>query len=465
MWRKTGECLKGKCKLRAFEGEKLIDGKVGRGARLHQVYHFHQLHQSTEGRFSLTAEIICVGNELLYGDTLNTNTQYLSQQLAMIGIEVKYQLVVGDDEPILLDALQLASKRSDIILLSGGLGPTYDDLTKKTVAKALGQPLVLDQPSIEAIKGYFERVGRVMSNGKDKQAYRPSGGVCLLNDNGTAPGIYVCQNQTHYFCLPGPPSELIPMYQAQVKSKLSSLTNKQITSTIYSLAGIGESALVKEIGHIMDHSDNPRIAPYLKTGMVNIRVTAMTETVDEGKVMLETARAQLMPLIGAYVYTETGEDVETVLVKGLKEAHMTIATAESCTGGLMSSRIVNVPGASDVFMNGFITYSNEAKSKLIGVDPTLIGDYGAVSEEVALAMAEGVRKVSESSIGVAITGVAGPTGGSLEKPVGTVYIATAGGRGNIVRRYQFNGNRQKIREISAQYGLVQAFRLMKQFEK
>ncbi len=413
----------------------------------------------------MIAEIICVGNELLYGDTLNTNTRYLSQQLAMIGIDVNYQLVVGDNEPMLLDALQLASERADVVILSGGLGPTYDDMTKETVAKALNQKLVLDQPSLEAIKAIFNRMGREMTDSNNKQAYRPSGGVSLPNNNGTAPGIYVSQDDTHYFCLPGPPSELMPMYQEQVKPRLMTLTNQVITSTIYSLAGIGESALANKIGHIMDHSDNPRIAPYVKTGSVNIRITAMTTTAREGEAMLHSVREELMPLIGDYVYSEIGEDIETVLVNRLKDNKMTIATAESCTGGLMSSRIVNVSGASDVFMNGFTTYSNEAKSNLIGVDPELIATHGAVSEEVALSMAVGVREVSASSIGVGITGVAGPTGGTTEKPVGTVCIAVSGEQGNSVRKYQFNGNRQKIREISAQFALVQALRLIEEFNK
>lgn len=413
----------------------------------------------------MIAEIICVGNELLYGDTLNTNTQYLSQQLAIIGIEVTYQLVVGDNEPILLQALQLASQRSDVVIMSGGLGPTYDDMTKETLAKALGQDMVLDGPSLEAIKGYFERVGRVMSDSNNKQAYRPVDGVSLANNNGTAPGIYIYQGSTHYFCLPGPPSELKPMYQDQVKPKLLALTNQKIASTIFSLAGIGESALANQIGHVMDHSDNPRIAPYVKTGTVNIRVTAMGPTNRACEAMLKSARDKLMPLISDYIYSEKGEDIETVLVNLLRKKHMTIATAESCTGGLVSGRIVNVSGASEVFMNGFITYSNEAKSNLLGVDPQLINTYGAVSEEVALAMAQGVRRVSGSSFGLGITGVAGPTGGTPEKPVGTVWIAVSGNDGNSVRRYQFNGNRQKVRDISAQYALVQAFRLIEKVDK
>lgn len=406
----------------------------------------------------MRAEIICVGNELLYGDVLNTNTKYLSQQLAMMGIDVLYQMVVGDDEPRLTKAIHDAGKRVDLVILSGGLGPTYDDMTKETLTKALGEEMVLDEASLEAIKAYFLRIGKDMKDSNIKQAYRPVNGSCLANHNGTAPGIHIQNNKVHYFCLPGPPGELQPMFSEEVRPKLMAMSDQTITSKIYALAGIGESTLAEQIGHIMDGSENPRIAPYAKAGTVNLRLTAITKRREEGEALIRGASDKLMPYIKDYIYSEEGLAIEEELVKALREKGMTIATAESCTGGMVSSRIVNVSGASAVFMNGLTAYSNEAKQQWLGVPETHFERYGAVSAEVAQAMAEGVRRVGKADVGIGITGIAGPTGGTPEKPVGTVCIAVASQRGCHVLRHQFSGNREKIRETSTQFALVQAFR-------
>ena len=409
----------------------------------------------------MIGEIICVGNELLYGDTLNTNTQYISRELALLGVTVSHQLVVGDDEPDLLQAIKVASERADIIIFSGGLGPTYDDMTKETLAKALKQSLVLDEPSLEAIKAHYNRLGREMKASNNKQAYRPSKGRCLANGNGTAPGIYVEDNQCHFFLLPGPPKELMPMYQERVKPIIQTLSPQVIASKIYGLAGIGESELVLKIGHIMDHSENPRIAPYVSTGSVNIRVTAQGTTQEEVEQRLKGASDLLLPIISSYLYSEDGEVIEAIVVRALLEEGFTVSAAESCTGGLLSSRLINVPGASEIYMNGFVTYSNAAKVKWVEVKSETLDTYGAVSEEVAIEMADGVRRVSETDIGIGITGIAGPGGGTLEKPVGTVCVAISGKEGNDVRTYNFSGNRQKVREVSAQYALVQLLRYLK----
>lgn len=408
----------------------------------------------------MIGEIICVGNELLYGDTLNTNTQYISQQLALLGVNVAYQLVVGDDEAHLLEAIDIATKRADIIIFSGGLGPTYDDMTKETLTKALKQELVLDVPSFKAIKAHYQRIGREMKGSSDKQAYRPSEGRCLANGNGTAPGIYVVNNNHHYFLLPGPPRELKPMFRDKVKPIIADLSPQVINSKLYGLAGIGESDLVLKIGHIMDNSDNPRIAPYVTTGSVNIRITAQGSNQGEVDQKLREAQETLLPFIAPYLYSEDGDTIETVVVEKLSANHCTVSTAESCTGGLISSRLINIPGASNVFMNGFITYSNTAKVKWVQVKPETLEAYGAVSEEVATEMADGVRRVSDTDFGIGITGIAGPGGGTEDKPVGTVCIAIVGEQGNDVRTYKFSGNRQKIREISAQYALVQLLRYL-----
>ncbi len=401
----------------------------------------------------MTAEIICVGNELLYGDALNTNTQYLSQQMAELGIDVRYQMVVGDVEEDLISAIKMASDRVDVVLFTGGLGPTYDDMTKETVAKALGEEMVLDEIALSQVKGYFDRAGREMKDSNIKQAYRPEGGICLKNDNGTAPGVYIEKNDTHYFLLPGPPIEMKPMFEKSVKPVLVAKADYVIASKLFGLAGIGESSLVGEIGHIMDDSVNPRVAPYAKTGVVNIRVTAKGRTEEEAYAMVEGTTAELMPHIRHYMYTDCGESIEEVIVREMKERRLSLSTAESCTGGLVSSRVVDVPGASGVLLEGFVTYSNEAKMRRLNVPGEMLDSYGAVSEEVARAMAAGVKAVSGTDYGIGITGIAGPDGGTEEKPVGTVYIGVAGPVSTQVYKHYFSGNRRKVRELSAQYAL------------
>lgn len=409
----------------------------------------------------MIGEIICVGNELLIGDTLNTNTQYLSQKLTELGVDVAYQVVVGDHEVRLLSAINTAAARSDVIIFSGGLGPTYDDMTKETVVKSLGLEMEIDEMALANMKHIYKISGRVMPEVNIKQAYKPVGGEALHNNNGTAPGIYVEKDGTHYFLLPGPPRELEPMFIEKVAPVIKTLSEDVITSRIFKLFGIGESDLSEKIGHIMDISDNPRIAPYAKLGMVNIRVTANSKTKALGESMVEDITNQLMPYIGEYVYTYEDKSLEELVVEMLNEKGLTIAAAESCTGGLLSSQLIEVPGASSVYMNGFITYSNAAKEKWIDVDPELIKRHGAVSREVAIAMAKGVKKVSGTDIGVAITGIAGPGGGTKEKPVGTVHIAFAYGEQIIEKEYRISGSRDKVRRYSALRAIMSLFDLLK----
>ncbi len=409
----------------------------------------------------MIGEIICVGNELLIGDTLNTNTQYLSQQLANLGIDVQYQMVVGDDDATLTEAVSVASSRSDIVIFSGGLGPTYDDMTKETVCKVAGEALVIDEPSLEAIRSFFERLGRTMADSNEKQALRPTNGKSLPNANGTAPGIYLYKAGTHYILLPGPPNELKPMFQEEVVPILREFSTSVITSKIYSLVGIGESDLVGKIGHLMNESVNPRIAPYAKLGSVNIRLTAKTSTAHEGQELIDQTSAALSPFIDEYCYSTEGESLEKVVIDLLRKKHMTLSMAESCTGGLLSSRIVSIPGASDVYLNGFTTYSNQAKEKWLGVARDILLEYGAVSEAVAIEMSEGVKNVSATNVGIGVTGIAGPDGGTEDKPVGMVCISVSVEDETKVRTYHITGNRQKVREYGAQYALRQLYEMIK----
>lgn len=409
----------------------------------------------------MIGEIICVGNELLIGDTLNTNTQYLSQQLTLLGVEVAYQSVVGDDEIRLNEAIDLAKRRSDIIIFSGGLGPTYDDMTKETLAENIGEELVQDSDALAQMTSFFERRGRQMAESNLKQALRPKTGRCLTNNNGTAPGIYVEKDSKHFILLPGPPNELKPMFQETVVAIIEGLSEQIITSRIFKLVGIGESDLAMKIGHIMDVSTNPRIAPYAKLGSVNIRLTASSSSVEEGNELIEATSKRLEPFLEDFCYTIEDKELEEVVVDLLLAKGLTIATAESCTGGLLSARLVQVSGVSSVFNNGFVTYANEAKEKWLGVQPQLLKEYGAVSEEVAKSMATGVRIVSGASIGVSITGIAGPNGGTVDKPVGTVHIAVAYENNVFHKKLNLNGLRQKIRDYSAQSALVLLYKILK----
>lgn len=409
----------------------------------------------------MIGEIICVGNELLIGDTLNTNTFYLSQQLTLLGVEVAYQSVVGDHEERLLEAIEQAKKRSDIVVFSGGLGPTYDDMTKETVAKSLGMAMVMDEPSLEMIKDFFIKLNREMADTNIKQALRPEGGICLVNGNGTAPGIYVEKEDVHYFLLPGPPRELEPMFINCVKPIIEQLSKTVIASRIFRLIGIGESDLAQKIGHIMDVSTNPRVAPYAKLGSVHIRITASSESKEKSETMVEAMTEELMPFIEPYCYTTENKKLEEVVVEMLKEQNLTLALAESCTGGLLSSRIVSVSGVSEVYKGGFVTYANEAKESWLNVDAELIANCGAVSEEVVSAMAQGAKKVASTDIGVAITGIAGPGGGTKEKPVGTVYIGIAYKEQVLIEKLVRPGMRQKIREYSTQNALILLYNFLK----
>jgi len=409
----------------------------------------------------MIGEIICVGNEILIGDTLNTNTRYLSKSMTNLGIEVAYQVVVGDHEERLLEAIETARRRSDVIVFTGGLGPTYDDMTKETVAKALDMTMELDEAALEDMRLFFKQRKRTMAETNRKQAYRPSGGRMLKNENGTAPGIYIKDAETHYILLPGPPKELMPMFEKEVAPILETLSTNVITSRIFQLSGIGESDLAEMIGHIMDISDNPRIAPYAKLGSVNIRVTAITGTKEEGRKQIEETTDLLMPFLEPYCYSYEDKSLEEVVVQMIKEKNLTIAIAESCTGGLLSSRIINVPGVSKVYRNGFVTYSNGSKETWLKVPHALMLKEGAVSEAVAIAMAEGVAKVSDASIGVGITGIAGPDGGTPEKPVGMVCIGFTINGKNSANTFYFNGNRKKIRDYSVQYALATLYSLLR----
>ncbi len=407
----------------------------------------------------MKAEIFSVGTEILLGEILDTNAKYIASQLANIGVDVFYKTSIGDNEKRLLDAIDIAYKRADIIISTGGLGPTDDDLTKETFAKYFNKKLIRHKESLENLKSYYINEDMPLSN--LKQADIPEGAIVLLNENGTASGCIIEENNKMAVILPGPPKECIPMFDKQVKPVLEKYTNKVLVSKNLNLCGIGESNASEIIRDLMLSSKNPTIAPYANNNEMRFRVTASGKNKNEAKEILKPTVDKLYDIFKDYIYGEDDDTLQDVIVGKLIKNNMTISTAESCTGGLLASTIINVPSASSVFLNGVICYSNESKIYELDVCKEDLEKYGAVSEQVAIQMAEGIRKKSNTTIGISTTGIAGPTGGTDEKPIGLVYIAISmEGKETICRKLMLKGNRQKIREKTVNICFTNLLRLM-----
>lgn len=406
----------------------------------------------------MIAELISVGTELLLGNIVNTNAAFLSEECAKLGLSVFYQTVVGDNPQRLREAIDIAKNRADVLILGGGLGPTEDDLTKEITASAFGRNLYMDEHSKELIEMYFKKLGRdlsVITANNWKQAMMPEGAIVIDNDNGTAPGVILEAEGKIAIMLPGPPNELVPMWKKSIVPYLKSKQPDTIESVTLKICGMGESRVETEILDLIDAQTNPTIATYAKTGEVHVRITAKAETAEAAKELIKPVVWEIKSRLGKYIYTtEEAVTLEDAIVDMLKAADMTLTTVESCTGGLLSGRLVNVSGASDVFEQSFVTYANKAKKKLVGVKKSTLKEFGAVSEETAREMAEGGRKEAEADVCLAITGIAGPGGGTEEKPVGLVYIGCGIKDKTVVRKYQFTGNRQKIREHAVVSALV-----------
>ncbi len=404
----------------------------------------------------MRAEIICVGTELLLGDILNTNAQYLSRALSELGIGVYNQQVVGDNKERLEQAVRIAKERSDIVIFSGGLGPTDDDLTKQTVAAVYHDELVHNEEVEEKIRLHFEKMNRVMTDNNKKQAYVPKRGRYLPNDNGTAPGIMFIDGEKLAILLPGPPRELEPMMANQVMPILSRLVKGVIKSRYVKTMCIGESMLETKIAHFLE-SENPTAALYAKgDGEVTIRLTAKALEEKEANEMLDEQYRALESEIGEYIYGVDVDNAETVIVNTLKRTMQSVAVAESCTGGKIASRITSVAGASQVFELGVCTYSNKQKVELLDVNQDDIETYTEVSSQVAAQMAQNVRLKAESDYGVSTTGYAGPDG----KDVGLVYIAVATEDKTYVVKHHFGGKRETIINLASQYALDLLRRVM-----
>ena len=403
----------------------------------------------------MVVELISVGTELLLGNIVNTNTQFLAEKCALLGLTMYHQVTVGDNHDRLAEVIRTALKRSDVIILTGGLGPTEDDLTKEVCAEVMGFPLVEDKHTRERIEGYFRNnIYKVIPDNNWKQAIIPEGCMVLDNDNGTAPGLILEKYGKSAILLPGPPNELYPLFMNQVFPYLQNLQPEVIRSQMVKICGVGESQVEDKLLDLIDKQKNPTIATYAKTGEVHIRVTAKAATEEEARKLVKPVVKEIKSRFGDYVYsTKEEETLEQAVVKLLKKYDLTMTTAESCTGGLLAGRIINVPGASEVYNEGFITYSNKAKRKYLDVSKSTLKKYGAVSEQTAREMATGGVFATDSDACVAVTGLAGPDGGSEEKPVGLVYIATYMKDKVNVQRYQFKGNRAKIREQAVVKGL------------
>ena len=395
----------------------------------------------------MTAEIICVGTEILLGNIVNTNAAYLAEKCAYLGLSNYYQVVVGDNEQRLLETINTAKSRADVIFLIGGLGPTEDDLTKETAAKAFNVELVMDEEAKNNIVTILTNRGIDITNNNFKQALVPKGSIVLYNKNGTAPGIIMEEAGKVVIMLPGPPNEFVPMVDDQVVPYfLKKGTNDVIYSRVVKLVGVGESKVAEEISDLIAMT-NPTVATYAKTGEVHIRVTASAANDDEAKALVKPVVKKLKAMYPDNVYsTNADETLERAVVELLSKNRLSITAAESCTGGLVCGKIVNVAGASEVFRGGYITYSNKQKRNVIGVKKSTLEKYGAVSEQVAAEMAKGVLEVSKADVAISTTGIAGPGGGTPEKPVGLVYIGCAVKNKVYVEKFNFSGSRNKVRE-------------------
>jgi len=399
----------------------------------------------------MDAEIIAVGSELLTPHYLDTNSLYLSEKLNALGIEVRFKTVVGDQPQDVAAVVRTALARSQLIILIGGLGPTEDDVTRLVVAEVLGRPLREVPEILTRIKERFARVGRPMAENNARQAQVPEGAEWLENKNGTAPGIWIEHDDRIIVLLPGPPRELEPMFDSCCVPRLGRFaTGQRIKTRAYKIVGLPESEVDQRIAPIYKACQNPTTTILATPGVIEVHLSARAATENDAEAMLTELGDKIELALGDHVFSTKGESLEEVVGMYLVMRQKTMAVAESCTGGLVAERLTRIPGSSNFFLGGAVCYSNDLKIKLAGVPATLIEANGAVSRPVAQAMAEGIRMRTGASIGVGITGIAGPSGGSPEKPVGLVFVALADERGTQIREFRFPGSRERVRHWASQ---------------
>jgi len=403
---------------------------------------------------TLTAEIIAIGSELLAPDRTDTNSLWLTEQLNRLGIEVKLKTVVGDDDARLEEAIKDATRRSKVVITTGGLGPTEDDITRKVTARALARRLLLNEDLLAEIRQRFQSFGVAMPERNSRQAMVIEDAQVLPNPNGTAPGMFIDHKGTAIVLLPGPPREMKPMFENHVASKLASRAGSQkVVRRMLRVAGMGESAVDEKIAPIYSQYENPQTTILFNQSEIEIHLTARGRTEADAEALLDRLSEQIEERLGNSVFAFAGETMEQIVGLKLSVGGYTLAVAESCTGGLLAQRLTDVPGSSKYFIEGVVTYSNDAKMKALGVEPILFLEHGAVSAPVAEAMAEGIRKRAETDFGLAITGIAGPGGGTEEKPVGLVYIAISSESGTEHRKLNLPGDRHLVRWRASQAAL------------
>lgn len=415
----------------------------------------------------MKAEILATGTELLLGQTLNTSAYYLTGKLSALGIEVDYHTTVGDNPERLEAALRQALKRADLLITTGGLGPTIDDLTKELVAKVLGLEMVLDPPSLEALERFFAQRKSAMPENNLKQTYFPKGAAILPNPIGTAPGALIKKDGRTVVILPGPPFEMEPMFENYVWPELVNMAGsdrERMNVRVLKVFGIGESAIEELIADLM-HKENPTMALLAKRAEMHIRLVARSADAQNAKEVLDHAEAEIRSRLGDKVFGRDEDTLVGLVGQALHKHHLTIATAESCTGGLLGAAFTQEPGSSDFYLGGAVAYANDIKQGLLGVKALTLEEVGAVSVEVAREMAEGIRNRTGAKIALATTGIAGPEGGSAEKPVGLVYIGLATAAGSEAKKFQFYGGRESVRQLTVNAALDWIRRYMFELER
>lgn len=407
----------------------------------------------------MKAEIITVGTEIMVGSILNTNAKYLSGKLVELGIETCYHTSVDDNEERLTKVINIALERADIIITSGGLGPTQDDLTKEVISKALGLELIKDLEVEKNLVKMFNKVNRPMTDNNRKQAVKPIGSEFIINDNGTAPGIYINKDNKKIIMLPGPPKELVPMFENYVVDLIKDENYAIIIKSINTI-GIGESTLEVELKKLAIYDKDIEIATFAKEGYCEIKLVGRGSDKKELENKILNSIRTIEEELGEYIYGYDNETIAEILIKNLNKKRYILAVCESCTGGSISSKITSIPGASNVFDRGLVTYSNSSKVSELGVSPSTLEKHGAVSEETAYEMAKGLIEKSKADIVLSITGIAGPDGGSVDKPVGLVYMCVMNNKDYEVKKHMFTGSRITIQERATIRALAEINRFL-----
>lgn len=412
----------------------------------------------------MIAEIISIGTELLLGQIVDTNSTYLAEHLTALGFDIHYTTNVGDNKERLVSVLEQAMDRADLIVTTGGLGPTEDDITRMALAEAADRELYKDRELVDDIKKYFHQKGYTMTDNNNRQAYLPSGAEPIKNDWGTAPAIKLDADDYLVISLPGVPAEMKNILQIKVLPQLQELTGEYIASKTLRFFGIGESTLETKVKDILQKQDNPTMALLAGRGEVKIRITAKGDSKEKTNDLIEKKEAQIREKVGKFIYGTENTDLSETVGKELTKKGFTVGLAESCTGGLVGHRITSIPGSSTYFKGSMVVYSNQAKVEQLGVDADIIEEDGAVSRSTASAMAESVREKLKTDIGLSLTGIAGPGGGTEEKPVGLVYIGLANGKKTKTFKLNLKGEREFNKWMSSQYGLYYLLKMIKNEE-